>query len=91
MKNKLVKTALVILAPILVIGIANSAQSEKKSAYPQINVLNDVHGDMPTDVKAVRMIDRAGDHQSCFLNSIYSRQGKQTSSEWACWSDKVRK
>lgn len=91
MKSKLVKIAVVVLAPILIIGIAGAAQSQKNLKVPRITILNDIREDMPKGVKGARMIDGAGNYQTCFLNGAYSRPGKQTATEWACWSDKVRK
>ena len=90
MKNKLVKIALVALVPVLIIGIANAAQSQKTSNFPRITVANDIYGDRPAkDVRGARMIDGAGNHLTCYINSQYSQVGKQTATEWACWSDKV--
>lgn len=41
MKSKLLKTVLVILTPILVVGISTTVRSEKKIAQPLFSSLKD--------------------------------------------------
>jgi hypothetical protein len=92
MKSKLLKTVLVVLTPILVVGISTTVRSERKTAEPLFTSLkNPEVVDRPNDEPGVVMIDKFGNRQTCFLESQYINPGKQIKSGYFCWSDNVSK
>jgi hypothetical protein len=89
MKNKLVKISVVLGAVILAIGTTKAALSEKKSEDPRSFSFLGPETDMPQYEKGSDMVDRQGNHQSCFLDTVHINPGKKMKSVYACWSDKV--
>jgi hypothetical protein len=88
MKNKPVKISVILVATLATIGIANAALSEKRSEDPRRFSFLGPEREMP-GYEGANMIDRQGNHQSCYLDTVYVSPGKKVKSIYACWSDKA--
>lgn len=89
MKNKPVKISVILVATLATIGIANAALSEKRSEDPRRFSFLGPEREMPKYDKGTDMVDRQGNHQSCFIDTVYVNPGKRIKSIYACWSDKI--
>lgn len=88
MKSKFVKSLVMFLAVGASIITANAALSEKRSENPLDYSFLGSKRDMP-GYEGSNMIDKQGNHQSCYLDTVYVNPGKKVKSIYACWSDKV--
>lgn len=88
MKSKFVKISVALLAVSVSIATASTALSEKRSEDIRDYSFLGPKRDMPK-FEGVKMIDRQGNRQSCYIDTVYVNPGKRVKSIYACWSDKV--